>query len=106
MEILYLLCSFFSILLTSLALSLIIPFQTLVRRRSSSRASSSSTIDGSQPVSLYEGAVWHERRRPVRHSFHYNVRYALIDLDRAPHAPPNHLSADEARQITDTTGPV
>ncbi|KAI4334898.1 hypothetical protein L6164_013603 [Bauhinia variegata] len=51
-------------------------------------------------------AVWHERRRPVHHSFQYQVRYALFDLDRATHAPPDHYSADEARQITDPTGPV
>ncbi|PNX58848.1 hypothetical protein L195_g059392, partial [Trifolium pratense] len=47
-----------------------------------------------------------KRRQPVHHSFQHQVRYALIDLDRTPHAPPNHLSPDEARQITDTNGPM
>nr|POE50002.1 hypothetical protein CFP56_33344 [Quercus suber] len=49
------------------------------------------------------GTVWHERRRPVRHSFQYPVRYALYNLD---HAPPDHLSADQARQIASTNGQV
>ncbi|KAL3720468.1 hypothetical protein ACJRO7_005307, partial [Eucalyptus globulus] len=31
---------------------------------------------------------------------------ALIDLDRAPCAPPGQLSADEARQFADTSGPI
>ncbi|OMO65716.1 hypothetical protein COLO4_31053 [Corchorus olitorius] len=53
-----------------------------------------------------KGTVWHERRRPVRHSFRYSVRYALFDLDHAPHAPADHLSANEARRIAETTGPV
>lgn len=102
MEILYLLCSIFSTLLTSLLLSILLPFQTFLRRF---RHSSSATAL-SPPVSLYQGTVWHQRRRPVHHSFHYNVRYALFDLDHSPHPPPDHLSADEARQITDTTGPI
>jgi hypothetical protein len=32
------------------------------------------------------------------------VRYALVDLDRMP--LPDHLSADEARRIVSTSGPV
>nr|POE50001.1 hypothetical protein CFP56_33343 [Quercus suber] len=50
-----------------------------------------------------KSTVWHERRRPVRHSFQYPVRYALYNLD---HAPPDHLSADQARQIASTNGQV
>ncbi|KAJ4703877.1 DUF1365 domain-containing protein [Melia azedarach] len=103
MEILYLLCSFLSTLFTSLALSLLLPFRTLLRRLCPSRASSSCSSD---PVSYYEGTVWHERRCPVRHSFKYSVRYALIDLDQALQAPPDHLSAGEARRIAETNGPV
>lgn len=106
MEILYLLCSIVYTSLTSFTLSLLLPFHALLRRRSSARASASPSIDGAEPISLYEGTVWHQRRHPVHHSFHYPVRYALIDIERAPHAPPNHLSADEARQITDTNGPM
>ncbi|KAK4271856.1 hypothetical protein QN277_020486 [Acacia crassicarpa] len=102
MEMLYLLCSIFSTLLTSLLFSILLPFLILLRLL----RHPSGTTALSPPVSLYQGTVWHQRRRPVHHSFHYNVRYALIDLDRSPHSPPDHLSADEARQITDTTGPV
>lgn len=97
MEVFYLLCSILSTFLTSLTLSLLLPFHTLLHRFSSCAASSSST-------SLYEGTVWHERRRPVHHSFRYAVRYALIDLDHTPQPLPNHLSADEARRIAGTGG--
>ncbi|KAI5571119.1 hypothetical protein POPTR_011G084000v4 [Populus trichocarpa] len=98
MEALDLLFSITSTFFTSLALSLLLVFRTLFTRRPS------STIH-SNAVSLYQGTVWHERRRPVHHSFLYSVRYALFDLDHA-HAPPDHLSADEARQVAQTTGPV
>lgn len=106
MEILYLLCSIVYTSFTSLILSLILPFQALLRRQRSLRAASSFPSDGTEPVTLYEGTVWHQRRHPVTHSFQYTVRYALIDLDRASHAPSNHLSPDEARKITDTNGPM
>lgn len=98
MEALDLLFSITSTFFTSLALSLILVFRTLFTRRPSSTTPSNA-------VSLYQGTVWHERRRPVHHSFRYSVRYALFDLDHA-HAPPDHLSADEARQVAQTTGPV
>ncbi|PQQ20446.1 uncharacterized protein Pyn_32727 [Prunus yedoensis var. nudiflora] len=97
MELFYLLCSILSTFLTSLTLSLLLPFNTLLRRFSSRAASSSS-------ISLYGGTVWHERRRPVHHSFRYDVRYALIDLDHQPQGLPNHLSAEEARRIAGTNG--
>lgn len=108
MEALYLLGSIVSTTLTSLALSLLLFFRTLFLRKSPSRAapSTSSSDTSEETVSLYEGTVWHERRRPVHHSFRYSVRYALFDLDHATHAPPDHLSADQARQITATTGPM
>lgn len=98
MEALDLLFSITSTFFTSLALSLLLVFRTLFTRRPSSTTPSNA-------VSLYQGTVWHERRRPVHHSFRYSVRYALFDLDHA-HAPPDHLSADEARQVAQTTGPV
>jgi len=94
-----------STFLTSLFLSLILPFNALLRRWESARAASSSG-DEVESVSLYEGTVWHQRRHPIKHTLQYRVRYAFIDLDRASHAPRDHLSPDEARQITDTNGPV
>ncbi|XP_027338796.1 uncharacterized protein LOC113852661 [Abrus precatorius] len=106
MEILYLLCSIVYNSLTSVVLSLILPFHALLRRWGPSRAASSVSSDEAGPIYLYEGTVWHQRRHPITHSFQYRVRYALIDLDRAPHAPHDHLSPDEARQITDTNGPI
>ncbi|XP_030551964.2 LOW QUALITY PROTEIN: uncharacterized protein LOC115756371 [Rhodamnia argentea] len=102
MEALYLLCSIVSTCFTSLALSLLLPVHALLRWLYGSRAGAAAC----ESAALYEGTVWHERRRPVRHSFQYAVRYALIDLDRAPHAPPGHLSADEARHFADTNGPI
>ncbi|XP_031376635.1 uncharacterized protein LOC116192273 isoform X2 [Punica granatum] len=102
MELLYLLCSIVSTFFTSLALSLLLPLHALLRRWSSSTAASDTT----ESIALYEGTVWHERRRPIRHSFRYSVRYALVDLDRAPHSPPGHLSVDEARESAGTNGPV
>ncbi|GAV87889.1 DUF1365 domain-containing protein [Cephalotus follicularis] len=107
MEVVYLLCSICYTFITSLALSLLLPFHSLLTRLHSSRTTAStSTHEAEEPFSLYEGTVWHERRRPVHHSFKYPVRYALFDLDHAPHAPPDHLSADTARQIAQTNGPV
>ena len=99
MEAVYLLFSIISTFLSSLLLSLLLPFRLLLRRRRRCFAADS--------LYLYEGTVWHERRRPVHHSFSYAVRYALIDLDASACPPPsNHLSADEARRIAGTTGPV
>ncbi|KAL8468508.1 hypothetical protein ACS0TY_031646 [Phlomoides rotata] len=102
MELLYLLFSVLSTSITSLLLSILLPIRYLLRRIFTTRV----TLDLQNSVALYEGTVWHERRRPVRHSFRYSVRYALIDLDGAPHAPPNHLSANDARSISKTNGPV
>ncbi|KAF5944759.1 hypothetical protein HYC85_018836 [Camellia sinensis] len=99
MEILFLLCSVLSTFFTSSILSLPHSFRSLLRRRPTSAA-------GVKSVSLYQGTVWHERRLPLRHSFQYSVRYALIDLDLASHPPPNHLFADDCRSVTQTNGPV
>ncbi|KAK2393891.1 hypothetical protein P8452_15810 [Trifolium repens] len=106
MELFYLLCSIVFTSITTLILSLFLPFHAILHRLVTSRAASSSSNGTAEPISLYEGTVYHQRRHPVHHSFQYQVRYALIDLDRAPHAPSNHLSPDEARQITDTNGPI
>ncbi|KAI3796425.1 hypothetical protein L1987_39095 [Smallanthus sonchifolius] len=95
MELLYLLCSIISNTLTSFTLSLLLPFRRLF-----------PAGDATNSVTLYEGTVWHERRRPVHHSFKYSVRYAFIDLDLAPHPPPDHLSPQQARDIAQTNGPV
>ncbi|KAL0352843.1 UNVERIFIED_CONTAM: hypothetical protein Sangu_0865600 [Sesamum angustifolium] len=102
MELLYLLCSILSTAITSLFLSLLLPFRYFLRRIATPRAAGNP----GNSVSLYQGTVWHERRRPVHHSFRYPVRYAFIDLDSSPHAPPNHLSANDARRVAKTHGPV
>ncbi|CAA0823722.1 Unknown protein [Striga hermonthica] len=99
MELIYLLCSIISTTITSFFLSVLLPFRHLIR-------GVSTAADAGGSVSLYEGTVWHERRRPIHHSFRYPVRYALVDLDTAPHAPPDHLSAADARRVSNTNGPV
>ncbi|WCJ27417.1 hypothetical protein M5689_009163 [Euphorbia peplus] len=100
MEIVYLLCSLTYSCFTSLLLSLLLLARVLLTRLRSESPSSSS-------VSVYEGTVWHERRHPIRHSFRYSVRYALFDLDDTSFPlPSDHLSADEARHLAGTNGPV
>lgn len=93
-----LLCSIISTTFTTLILSLVLPFRLLF----SSRATPSTP----STVSLYQGTVWHERRRPVHHSFKYSVRYALFELNHDSQSPSDHFSADEARSIAKTNGPV
>lgn len=105
MELVYLLCSILSTSCTSFTLSIFVLFRRLGFRCGAAGAGAGAG-DGEGSVSLYEGIVWHERRRPVHHSFRYPVRYALIDLDRSSNPPPDHLSAHEARRISGTTGPV
>ncbi|XP_010499528.1 PREDICTED: uncharacterized protein LOC104777039 [Camelina sativa] len=100
MELLYLLCSILYSSLTSFVLSLLLPFRFLLHRLFPSRF----PVDPN--VSFYQGTVWHDRLRPVRHSFRYSVRYALFDLDEATTTPSDHLSADEARRVSLTTGPI
>ncbi|KAF8413565.1 hypothetical protein HHK36_001556 [Tetracentron sinense] len=103
MEAFYLLCSIVSTFVKSSVLSILL---LIKRRQRSTRPVASSALNDTEEAILYQGTVWHERRRPVHHSFRYAVRYALIDLDGAPDSLPNHLSAHEARRITKTTGPV
>lgn len=105
MEIFYLLGSIFSTCFTSLAFTLLLPFRLILARHRRPPPPSLSTAQD-EAVSLYEGTVWHDRRRPVRHSFNYSIRYALFDLDHAPRVPPDHLSSNEARRMAKTTGPV
>lgn len=88
----YLVCSIISTTFTTLFLSLLLPFRLLLPTSSS--------------ASLYQGTVWHERRRPVHHSFKYSVRYALFQLNHDSQSPSDHFSADEARTIAKTNGPV
>nr|GFA20591.1 DUF1365 domain-containing protein [Tanacetum cinerariifolium] len=94
MEALYLLWSIITTTLTTIILSLLLPFTLLLRRNETTS------------VLLYDGTVWHERRRPVHHSFKYHVRYAFIDLDQTIHPPPDHLTGREVRDIAQTNGPV
>lgn len=105
MELVYLLCSILSTSVTSFVLSIFFLFRLLLRRLGF-RLAGAGAGAGEGSVSLYEGTVWHERRRPVHHSFRYPVRYALIDLDRSSNPPSDHFSADEARRISGTTGSV
>ncbi|CAN4095932.1 unnamed protein product [Withania somnifera] len=98
MELVYLVCSLLSTSFTSFLLSLLLPFRLLLSRFHAGAEEES--------ISLYEGTVWHERRRPVHHSFRYPVRYALIDLDSSSNTPSDHLSAHQARRISGTNGPV
>ncbi|CAK9199913.1 unnamed protein product [Sphagnum troendelagicum] len=59
-------------------------------------------------VQMYEGKVWHERKKPLVHKFEYPVRYALINLDKPPSwfSALHHISASEARHIASTSGAV
>ncbi|KAL2930651.1 Cytochrome P450 4d8 [Bienertia sinuspersici] len=102
MELLYLLGSLVWNSTISIILTLLIPIHMFISLLLPSNPSSG---DG---ITLYEGVVWHERRRPVHHKFEYKVRYALIDLDCRPHllSSSNHLSAHDSRKIAHTTGPV
>ncbi|XAR59349.1 hypothetical protein NMG60_11015155 [Bertholletia excelsa] len=103
MEALCLLCSVVSNVFASFFLSLILPFTTISHRLFSRTVA----VDGTGSPSIYQGAVWHERRRPVHHSFRYSVCYALFDLDNAfSRAPSDHLSANQCRSIAQTNGPV
>lgn len=101
MEALYLLASLAATLVTSAFHSLLLLLRLLLRypRRAA------PTDDGPAAAArLYEGRVRHARRRPAAHTFEYPARYALVDLDRLP--LPGHLSADDARRVASTSGPV
>ncbi|XP_031743810.1 uncharacterized protein LOC101204586 isoform X3 [Cucumis sativus] len=106
MEAIYLIGSILTTFFTSLILSLTLPFRCFLRRFFFSTTPTPVSGIGSDSVTLYQGIVWHHRRRPVHHSFNYSVRYALIDLDLSPSPPSGHLSADQARRVASTSGPV
>lgn len=99
---LYLLCYITYTTLTSIMFSLTLAFRLLRRRISGG----SHDEAGSNVVALYQGTVYHERRHPARNSFRFPARYALIDLDRPPYAPPNYLTAQDCRRAAKTNGPV
>lgn len=109
MEAVYLVCSIISTFVTSSILSLLLPLHALLLRSFSSPASSPKEKEA---LFLYQGHVHHVRTRPVRHAFRYAVRYALLDLDRTSEIPlppsfsRSHVSAQEARHVTGTNGPV
>ncbi|KAK1309169.1 hypothetical protein QJS10_CPA09g00644 [Acorus calamus] len=102
MEAVYLICSLASTSIRSTVQSLILAVRSLLLLRS---PTTTHDDDGEGPVRLYEGHVRHVRTAPARHAFTYPVRYALLDLDVA--APSKgHVSADEARRVATTDGPV
>mmetsp|Transcript_14570 Transcript_14570/g.39446 ORF Transcript_14570/g.39446 Transcript_14570/m.39446 type:complete len:317 (-) Transcript_14570:567-1517(-) len=70
-------------------------------------------LPSSQPASgvvFYEGVVTHERKKPKKHAFRYNVRAAYIYLDDPPSwfskQQHDHLTAQQAREFAGTDGPV
>ena len=94
-------CDIASTFCSSLVRSLSLAIRLISQRTTHARASKGG-------VEIYEGKVWHERRRPVVHRFEYDVRYAVVDLDTPPpwFAASHHVSASEARSIAATAGPV
>ena len=107
MEALYLLGTLASTLAKSALLSLALAVRSLPRLLfAPARPSAPPSPLADDAVQLYEGRVRHVRLRPVRNAFDYPVRYALIDLDRAPQVQPSRLSADQAREVAQTRGPV
>ncbi|XP_057771308.1 uncharacterized protein LOC130991220 [Salvia miltiorrhiza] len=100
---LFIICYFIYTTFTTTILSLLLGFRLLSRRLFTSSAAEENV---GNVIALYEGTLHHERRNPVRNSFRFTTRFALIDLDRAPYAPPTYLSADEARRNAKTNGPV
>lgn len=103
MELLYLLGSITSTLFVSTLLSIFLFLKSITHLIFNFTVDSSASA--SSPIFLYEGEVRHVRRKPVEHSFQYHVRYALFDLDRYSQQH-DHLSADRARFICGTDGPV
>lgn len=54
--------------------------------------------------------MFHHRRKPVKNKFSYPVRMAVVNLDNPPAwfdtDVDDHLSADQARALAGTKGPV
>lgn len=106
MELLYLIGSVFK----ALTISFLYTLQLLCKKLLFSKTTTNCAKEGSGLV-VYEGKVWHERRKPVVHSFEYNVRYALINLDDPPPwflpvINNHHMDSQQVRSITGTSGPV
>lgn len=99
-QLVALLCDIASAFWSALSQSLFLAFRLLTTQNA-------RPADAAE-VAFYEGKVWHERRKPVLHRFEYNVRYALVNLDRPPswYAASHHMTASEARSIAATSGPV
>ncbi|KAF3787442.1 hypothetical protein EJ110_NYTH14972 [Nymphaea thermarum] len=108
--VLFLLCFLVSVLLRSTLHSLILLFRFL----------SASVLhwflprrqqEGEPTLVLYQGKVWHRREKPIFHAFKYDVRYALLDLDRPPASLAlsirrHHMTSQAARNAAGTDGPV
>ncbi|XP_021860337.1 uncharacterized protein [Spinacia oleracea] len=94
MELLFLLGSIIWNTVISLALSLLLPFRLLLRWLLPS--------DDDGGLTLYEGVVWHERRRPVHHSFQYNVR-SLLTIPPSVGYEQNPLSLYYCYELEDST---
>ncbi|CAB1184613.1 unnamed protein product [Spirodela intermedia] len=122
MEVVYLIGSLVSSTLTSAVLSLRLVLRCLASClcRPPGGDFEAAKGDDAPLLRLYQGHVKHVRRSPHHHAFEYPVRYALVNLERPCSStasplpsslfPPSffagHLSADNARAVTDTNGPV
>jgi hypothetical protein len=102
-----LLCDIASTFCSALVRSLVLAIRLLFQRTSNARLSGGGGVRAGE-FEFYEGKVWHERRKPVVHRFEYNVRYALVNLDKPPSwfDASHHMTACEARSIAATSGPV
>lgn len=100
---LYIICYMVYITITSIIFSLQLGFRLLLGRI---LPLGTTARDTGNITALYEGTLRHERLHPIRNSFKFTARYALIDLDRPPYSPKTYLSADEARRTAKTNGPV
>ena len=67
-------------------------------------------VDDALGVMFYDGVVRHRRVKPVRRTFEYPLRWALVDLDAPPRwfgdARGDRLSASECRERCETDGKV
>ena len=69
-------------------------------------------VESHEGVSFFLGSVVHERTRPIRNTFTYPLRFAVVDLDSPPGwftgsgQAGDHLTAVEARARCGTNGRV
>ena len=71
----------------------------------------SDRIDCDTGCHLFKGTVMHVRREPVKHSFEYPVRFAIVNVDFPPAwfkatSSRHHRTGDEVRELAGTDGPV